>query len=183
MSTMLNFKGIGHYYVRMTWVSLVSALVGAGIGVGSTLLVDLMRWKRERGDREQVAKREFYVAYLAAMARWRNGLREVAYNTVLPAAERWEQARQALPDSGAYEKRLEMFITGPPDVVRHAEGTYKALRNMKDPIAGGLLQNTTEYRELVSLFEMRLQGLRTVMRADLGIAVPEAGVGFPGVMP
>lgn len=76
-----------------------------------------------------------------------------------------------------------MFITAPPDVVRHSEAAYKSLRNMKDPIANGLLQTTSEYRDLVSAFEMKLQGLRSAMRADLGVTGPEAGVGFPGIIP
>lgn len=167
----------------MNLFSLASALVGAGIGMGSTLLVDSMRWRREKSARQESARREVYAAYLVALAKWRNGLREVAYNPSLGPDERWGIARRALPESQAYEKRMEMFITAPPDVVRHSEATYKSLRNLKDPIANGLLQDSVEYRELVSAFEAKLQGLRSAMRADLGVVGPEAGVGFPGIVP
>ncbi|MFF9526141.1 hypothetical protein ACF1DV_29785 [Streptomyces achromogenes] len=146
-------------------------------------MVDAMRWRREKGARQETARREVYTGYLVALAKWRNGLREVAYNPSLTPEQRWETARQALPYSQAYEKRMEMFITAPPEVVRHSEAAYKSLRNMKDPIANGLLQDDPEYRILVSAFESKLQSLRSAMRADLGVADPEAGIGFPGVVP
>lgn len=167
----------------MNWFSLASVLLGAGIGVGSTLLADRLRWHRESIDRQQSYKREAYTEYLTALARWRNGLRETAYDPNLSNDERREKARQALLNSQAYEKRMEMFITAPPSVITNSEATYKALRNMKDPIARGVLQDSSEYRDLVAAFESRLQQLRTSMRADLGVANPEAGIGFPGIMP
>ncbi|WP_162929362.1 hypothetical protein [Streptomyces sp. YIM 130001] len=153
------------------------------LGATTTLVADRLRWRRESRERHEVSKKSSYTSYLIALAAWRNGLRETAYNPGLAAEDRRAHARQALVDSQAYERRMEMLITASKDVVRESEATYKALRNMKDPIADGLLQDHPEYRTLVASFEARLQRLRASMRADLNIQDPEAGIGFPGIIP
>ncbi|MER7879653.1 hypothetical protein ABTY63_39955 [Streptomyces solisilvae] len=167
----------------MSWLPAASALLGAIIGVTSTLLTDRLRWRREFSDRQLSIRRTSYRDYLVALASWRNGMRETAYNPSLSIEERRDRTAQALIDSQAYERRMEMLITAPESVVRESEATYKVLKKMKAPIAGGLLESSTEYRELTASFEERLQKLRASMRTDLGVQNPEAGIGYPGIIP
>lgn len=157
------------YDRRVIWVPLLTAFAGACVGVGATLLTDRVRWHREARERHVSFRRDAYTDYLVALARWRNGLRETAYDLTLSGEQRRSAARGALLESGAYEKRMQMLIVAPRPVIEASEGAYKALRGMKDPISDGLTHEAPEYRDLVTAYEAHLQTLRARIREDLGV--------------
>lgn len=44
----------------MDWLASINTLIGAGIGVGSTLLADRFRWHRERVRISEEARRQIF---------------------------------------------------------------------------------------------------------------------------
>ena len=92
------------------WLSLLSTVVGAVIGVLATFLADRARWLRDRSDRDLTIRRESYAAYLAALATTRNELRLAARSAELDLAERTGLARAALATGHAYERRYEVSL-------------------------------------------------------------------------
>lgn len=68
----------------MEWISPVSTALGAVIGVGSTLLTDRFRWRRERAGQNLDVRRQMYADYTAALSRIRTALNECAQMNIPP---------------------------------------------------------------------------------------------------
>jgi len=62
----------------MQWLTLAGTLLGAFIGVGSTLIVDRRRWLRERSKALFETRRQLYSDFLADLSTTREILRTVA---------------------------------------------------------------------------------------------------------
>ncbi|MFF4233718.1 hypothetical protein [Streptomyces sp. NPDC001820] len=150
----------------MNWASLISAVLGAGIGITSTLLVDQARWRRDSHERLRTERREVYNAYLTALSRTRNGLREAAR---LPQEARAEQAREAFHTGGAYELRIQMTITAPGDLTARSEVAYRSLRALRNEIERGASHQDEEYAQRREAYEIALGALRREMRTDLRV--------------
>ncbi|MFB7044698.1 hypothetical protein ACFCZ5_06330 [Streptomyces microflavus] len=129
----------------MEWISLASTALGAGIGIGSTLLVDRVRWRRERAGHDLDVRRQMYADYTAALSRIRTALNECAQEDI-PAAERPRRVREVFLTPGAYEIRHQLTIVAPPEIVEAARSG------------------------LEGRFDAAVAELRTVMRLDLGAA-------------
>ncbi len=154
------------------WISLVSTLLGAGIGVGATLLADRIRWRREREDRETMARRQLYAEYTAALSRVRTALHESAQGTGRAAPGTEEHAREVRERflaPGAYEIRHQLAITAPADVVEAARSAFLALRTTRDRVLEGVPADSAAYAELEAETDAAIAELRRVMRRDLGV--------------
>lgn len=112
----------------MDWLPLASVALGGVVGAGSTLLSDRLKWLRDREaqrgqlaqdlqDRERAGRRLVYSEYLAALARVRNGLREVAHASAMSREERTLRLRDVFPDSGAYELRFQIQLASPASLI------------------------------------------------------------------
>ncbi|GAA2074096.1 hypothetical protein GCM10009801_27820 [Streptomyces albiaxialis] len=83
----------------MEWISPVSTALGAGIGVGATLLADRLRWRREREDRALETRQQLYAEYSAALSRIRTALNEAANDSGLSDDDRraWRVSSSSRP--------------------------------------------------------------------------------------
>jgi hypothetical protein len=59
----------------VAWIPMLSTVLGAVIGLGSALVGDRVRWRREQSDRWLSARREVYVGYLNALHEANQGMR------------------------------------------------------------------------------------------------------------
>ena len=96
----------------MDWGPLLGTALGAVVGVGSTLVSDRVRWRRDRTARQRDMKRQLYGEYLAALMRTRNQLKDIASSS-LATEDRALKAGEAFREGGAYELRYQMSITAP----------------------------------------------------------------------
>ncbi|GHB71082.1 hypothetical protein GCM10010306_075930 [Streptomyces umbrinus] len=151
----------------MNWASLISAVLGAAIGITSTLLADRARWRRDSEERHRTERREVYTEYLTALSRTRNGLREAARS---PVNERSGNAREAFHTGGAYELRIQMTITAPDRLIQPSEAAYRSLRKLRNSIEDGASHNDEAYIEQREDYQSTLEILRRGMREDLGVA-------------
>jgi hypothetical protein len=106
----------------MDWLTpIINTLVGAGIGVGSVLLADRLRWNRDRiRDREE-ARQEAYAAFLAALGDAYQALYDLARAnraSVTPRATPSSTvAHDVFRTSNLYPLRYRLVLIAPRDVV------------------------------------------------------------------
>ncbi|MFE1331492.1 hypothetical protein [Streptomyces microflavus] len=153
----------------MEWIPLVSTALGAAIGVGSTLLADRARWRRDRAGQDLDVRRQLYADYTAALSRIRTALNECVREDI-PAAERPRRIREAFTTPGAYEIRHQLAIVAPPEIVDAARSAFVVLRDTRDLLVAGASVDNAAYAELEERFDAAVAALRTVMRLDLGAA-------------
>ncbi|MEE1736941.1 hypothetical protein PUR49_10575 [Streptomyces sp. BE147] len=151
----------------MEWISPVSTALGAVIGVGSTLLTDRFRWRRERAGQNLDTRRQLYADYTASLSRIRTALNECA-RTNIPAEERPRRVRELFLAPGAYEIRHQLAIIAPREVVEAARSAFVVLRDTRDLLVEGATADSRAYGELEERFDAAVVELRDVMRRDLG---------------
>ncbi|WKX73588.1 hypothetical protein [Streptomyces sp. XD-27] len=153
----------------MTWIALLSTVVGAMVGLGSALLSDGLRWKRERNDRRLSVQREIYVAYLGALHLASQSLRAVSLGDHSEDVPRNLAARAAMRDAGLVETREHLVLTAPEAVVQAADAAFQSLRVLRDRIAQGQGMGSPEYEADLSSYNLHLQVLRNAVRDDLQV--------------
>ncbi|KUL57800.1 hypothetical protein OG330_14525 [Streptomyces albidoflavus] len=153
----------------MEWIPLVSTALGAVIGVGSTLLADRARWRRDRAGQDLDVRRQLYADYTAALSRIRTALNECAQEDI-PAAERPRKVREEFLTPGAYEIRHQLAIVAPPEIVDAARSAFVVLRDTRDLLVAGASVDDAAYAELEERFDAAVVALRSFMRLDLGAA-------------
>ncbi|MHC3820059.1 hypothetical protein [Streptomyces sp. DT9] len=153
----------------MEWIPLVSTALGAAIGVGSTLLADRARWRRDRAGQDLDVRRQLYADYTAALSRIRTALNECVREDI-PAAERPRRIREEFLTPGAYEIRHQLAIVAPPEIVDAARSAFVVLRDTRDLLAAGASVDDAAYADLEERFDAAVAALRTLMRLDLGAA-------------
>ncbi|MGW3580654.1 hypothetical protein ACWDM8_04950 [Streptomyces rubiginosohelvolus] len=164
----------------MEWISLVSTALGAIIGVGSTLLADRVRWRRDRAGQDLDVRRQMYADYTAALSRIRTALHECVQEDIR-ASERPRRIREVFLVPGAYEIRHQLAIVAPPEVVEAARSAFVVLRDTRDLLVAGASVDDAAYAEAEEELDAAVAELRTVMRLDLGapksITTPSPGSG------
>ena len=122
----------------MDWTPLAGTALGAFVGVGSTLLADRARWRRDLADRTRQERRQIYVTVLTKY--------RLAYEAMHAAAvtgRDQEQAaretavREAFRSSGCDEARETALICAPQEMSDLLEAVYATLRDLQDGFAAG----------------------------------------------
>jgi hypothetical protein len=153
----------------MEWISPVSTLLGAVIGVGSTLMADRISWRRDRAGQSLDVRRQLYADYTAALSRMRTALNECV-QADFPVEERPQRVRELFLAPGAYEIRHQLAITAPHDVVEASRSAFVVLRDTRDLLMDSAAVDGTAYRALEDRFDSAVAELRKIMRRDLGVA-------------
>jgi hypothetical protein len=81
----------------MDWLAPVNTLTGAAIGIGSTLLADRLRWRRDREALNQDTRRQAYAAFMAALSDVYPRLHETARETLPPSEAARQPTRSSPP--------------------------------------------------------------------------------------
>ncbi|MFJ8633855.1 hypothetical protein [Streptomyces sp. NPDC093568] len=122
----------------MDWTTLAATWLGALVGVGSTLLADRVRWRRDLADRTRQERKQLYVTVLTKY--------RLAYEAMHTAAvtgrdqeDRAREAavREAFRASGCDEARESALIGAPQEMSDVLEEVYSTLRDLQDAFAAG----------------------------------------------
>ncbi|MGW3036723.1 hypothetical protein ACWDCB_36645 [Streptomyces sp. NPDC001178] len=149
----------------MTWLPLLATLLGAVIALGSTLLVERRRERREDRIERRKTKREVYARYLAAHAETRTQLRVLSIASGLTDEERGYRAFTAY--ATCYAPRYELAVLAPQSVLTLARDFDKHARDLRDVVIEGTnIQSQGGERMRKYLDAMKL--VHAAMRADLG---------------
>ncbi|MGW7088644.1 hypothetical protein ACWGH2_34780 [Streptomyces sp. NPDC054871] len=151
----------------MSWIALLSTALGAAVGLGSVLLSDRVRWRRERDDVRLSTQRDIYVAFLTALHQANQDLRRVSLGDHPADATRHLAAREAFRAAQLVQAREHIVLTAPEPLVVAADASFQALRALRDRIAQGEDVHSPGYDEDLARYDNRLQSLRNAIRKDL----------------
>jgi hypothetical protein len=151
--------------------TLIAAAVGALIGVGSTLITDFVRTRRDLDQKWVDTKRFIYVRFLVAMTQAHSRMKVAALEQ-LSATEKQRAVRAAFHDDPQHAEAKailrEMFITAPDSVSQLANETYYCLRAIRDTLSlPSVTDAGPEYRAVNRPFWDKISELQRVMRDDL----------------
>ncbi|MBS2965297.1 hypothetical protein KGA66_19765 [Actinocrinis puniceicyclus] len=155
----------------MAWGTLVAAALGAVIGIGSTLVTDTLRSRRELDQRWSDTKRLVYVRFLSALARAHSRMVVVAFGD-LPADERRHAVHHAFhadpQHADAKSVLRELGITAPNHVYRQGLKVYGLLREVRELLAQpAITLDSEDYEPVIGAFFAQLEFLQESMRDDL----------------
>ncbi|MGI5376356.1 hypothetical protein ACQEV2_19275 [Streptomyces sp. CA-251387] len=154
----------------MDWTTLAGTALGALVGVGSTLLADRARWRRDLADRTRQERKQIYVTVLTKY--------RLAYEAMHAAAvagrgqddgARETSVREAFRASGCDEARETALICAPQEMSDVLEKVYATLRDLQDAFAAGDPPlDSPEWQERRLQHAEAVWAARAAMRRDLG---------------
>ncbi|MFJ3993094.1 hypothetical protein ACIPWY_31135 [Streptomyces sp. NPDC090032] len=155
----------------MNWGTLLGTVVGAALGIGSTLIADHTRSRRERANRMHDTLRDLYSTYLAALNDSSSVLRVIILRENDTAA-RYQAALDAFRDASVLTQRYRVALQAPPAVREKSDQAYRLLRQWRDLLDThpGLSLSSSEYLEGLEQFHQARKDLQATMRASLDAA-------------
>ncbi|MFK0123409.1 hypothetical protein ACIQSP_08850 [Streptomyces nigra] len=151
--------------------TLAVAAVGAVFGVGTTLVSDLMRSRREQQRFWNETKRVVYARFLTSLAQTHSRMIVAAFRE-LPDDVRRQGVHDAFhndpQNSDAKAVLRELAIVSPDHVHQAALTVYRQLRVIRETLAAQPLRpESPEYEAVRRPFFTELENLQRVMRDDL----------------
>jgi hypothetical protein len=153
----------------MDWLPLASTLLGALIGVGSTLAVDRAKWRRDQERQARETRRTVYVEFLGALNTARESLWTLSRGIIPPGKRREDATREVLHESEVWITGERLLITAPQTVIDVADTATKELRHLRDVVSAGYTTESPELRQAESTYVDALMNLRATIRNDLDV--------------
>ncbi|MGW1813189.1 hypothetical protein ACWCQM_06400 [Streptomyces sp. NPDC002125] len=151
----------------MEWTALVATVVGAVIGVGSTLATDRVRWRRDTGEHDRETLRTVSAQFLEALTEARDAISDASRSGHLPPDERAELARASTLAHGVHAKQYQLELLAAPDVAQSARDTAHQLLLYRDTVVAGHVRDDPECAQVRRDFREARQKLMTAMRSSL----------------
>jgi uncharacterized membrane protein YccC len=146
-------------------MTLAGTGLGALVGVGSTLLADRARWRRDAAERSRQERKEIYVACPTTFRQAHEAMRAVATGDQQREATALDAAvREAFRASGCNEARETALICAPPELADTVEDAYLTLRKLRDALAAGNSLASPAYPEARRAHARALSAAREAMR-------------------
>jgi hypothetical protein len=151
----------------MDWSLMVSTFLGAVIGVGSTLLADRARSRRDADAKDLDALRALYTEFLGTLNRTSEALFSVAAGRVAKGTSRDAAAHEAFQRFEVYTVRERLIATGTESVILAGDVAFHRLRDLRDTVADGSGLGSERHSALLDLYGDALRSLRDGVRVDL----------------
>ncbi|MEU6380916.1 hypothetical protein [Streptomyces sp. NPDC046909] len=152
----------------MEWMTLAGTGLGALVGVGSTLLADRARWRRDSAGQARQERKDIYVACLTSFRQAHEAMRAVATGDQQREAAALDAAvREAFRASGCNEARETALICVPPALAAAVEDAHLSLRELRDVLAAGHPLASADYKEARRAHTRTVAAAREAMRHDL----------------
>ncbi|MEU5690144.1 hypothetical protein DEJ48_39185 [Streptomyces venezuelae] len=152
----------------MDVLPLISTIVGAAIGIGSTLLADRTRWARDRRDRVELAQHQLRADFIAAVARSADIVWNVAHHDQPPTEDGNRGAQEAFREADLYTWRYRIALSSPSEIVAASETLLDALRHYRNTVAAGERKGSTQYSEARSTYFAAVAEAINVLRGTQG---------------
>ncbi|MFH8620217.1 hypothetical protein ACH4E8_34770 [Streptomyces sp. NPDC017979] len=152
----------------MDWLTLLSTLLGAVVGVGSTLLADRARWGREIRSQALEHRRTLYGEFLTTLNLAQESLFAVAYGRHPAELTRDLAARAVFGEHQVYAVRERVVLSGRESVVAAADLAFNHLKAFRDVVGSGARPDSPELAEAIHAYGTVLRELRHAMRDELG---------------
>ncbi|WP_369247460.1 hypothetical protein [Streptomyces sp. R41] len=152
----------------MEWMTLAGPRFGALVGVGSTVVADRTRWRRDAGERARQERREIYWACLVTFRQAHEAMRAMATGDQEREAAGLDAAvREAFRASGCNEARESAVICVPTEMVSAIDAAYYSLRRLRDVLASGSSLRSSACQEAREAHQQAVRDARAAMRIDL----------------
>lgn len=159
------------YAAHMELGTLAVAAIGAVFGVGTTLVTDLVRSRREQDRYWNETKRIVYTRFLTSLAQTHSRMIVAAFREQSEDVRRHEVHDAFHNDpqySDAKSVLRELAISAPDHVYQAALPVYQQLRVVRETLAAQPLRpESAEYEEVRQPFFKGMETLQRVMRDDL----------------
>lgn len=156
------------HILYVDWLSPASALIGAVIGAGATLLAQRGQWRQQLEAQDRQARRQLYGEYLSALHEAGERLHLLAAGVNEPDQGRLvEAAHDAFRGESLYSLRAQLMISAPKSVAPEVRTSLLAMRDLRDCIGRGFLKGSEEHAVAYRSVRDSQQRLRDLMRADL----------------
>jgi hypothetical protein len=142
------------------------------VGVGSTLLGETVRARRDRGHQMYELRRQLYARYLEALTGTDSELQLLAVRQQTPVDE--ADLRATWSSHSLLALRYEIELVAPLPVATAADAAYRALRAMSNVIGttevtvAASHRGSAEWEEVHRPYSDAMDALRSAMRADVG---------------
>jgi hypothetical protein len=158
--------------IIVDWIAPVSTLIGGLLGVGSTLVVDRTRWRRDQHQQLTEARRVAYVRFVTAAIETEGALHHLAATTTgaldqSSAMEVWREHKLALC-------REELRLIAPPTIVDAAQRVHDRLVDLRNALTTskvtvGVKGNpgSSEWLAVYEPFDAAERNLRQLLRSDV----------------
>ncbi|WP_367322265.1 hypothetical protein [Streptomyces sp. HUAS ZL42] len=153
----------------MEWATLAATGLGALVGVGSTLLADRMRWRRDLAERNRQERKAIYVTCLT---KYRQAYEDMYAASARPpeGTGRDASVREAFRASGCDEVRESALICAPRELSDLLEAVYATLRELLEVLAAGDPPlDSPEFQEHRLRHGRAVWAARAAMRRDLDL--------------
>ncbi|MET9898351.1 hypothetical protein [Streptomyces sp. NPDC006446] len=157
----------------MDWITPLSTLAGAVVGVSSALLAERVRWRREQHKEVAQTRRVVYSDFLMALSRGHSDMRTAVLQHDGSTGDRLYGAlHQALDGSGIWRLRQTLSLTTSAEIIQLAVMACEALTRMRDLLVEDPdLKGDAYFRVRADLWRENAH-LREAMRKDLGMDGP-----------
>jgi hypothetical protein len=164
--------------VRVDLTAPLSTVIGAVVGVGSTIIADRFRWNRDEHRGRLRTRREVYTEFLVALSVAHDNLQAVAISEDLDPDARPGRLHLVVNDSGLWRARQTLSLVAPRSILDRAEEVTEALEHVKEALTADLTIFSDAYSKTRADFWRANAELRQLMREDLGargVLDPEVG--------
>ena len=151
----------------MEWTALVATVVGAVIGVGSTLATDRIRWKRDTSARDREILRTVSAEFIDALTQARDAISDASRSGHLRVEERAQLARAGILDHAVHAKQYQLELLAEPEVACLAGDAAYQLVLYRDAVVAGHTRDDTECTHARRAFREARQELMSAMRTSL----------------
>lgn len=156
----------------MGWVTLIGTLSGAVLGVGSSMLIEGIRARRDRGNRLEEVRREAYVKFLTALTETETALQTLALSRPTPVDP--GDVITAYRSQRILPTYYELLMVAPPVVSEAAENAYQGMRGIRDGITtlATVERGSDPWQEVHLPYRHAVRRLRQVMRDSIQGGAP-----------
>jgi hypothetical protein len=154
----------------MDWLAPINTLIGAGIGVGATLVADRLRWRRDRVMAAEEARRQAYAAFMGALADAYQRLYEIARHGK-PGGPA-QASVDVFRTSNLYPLRYQLVLIAPWEVVEPTNEVFWKIRELRDLVATGASSAGVDFRRIERAYLDAAEEAQVAMRRDLGTSWP-----------
>ncbi|MEU9233487.1 hypothetical protein [Streptomyces subrutilus] len=152
----------------MDWTAPLSTLIGAAIGIASTLFADRARANRDDERQWNEHRREIYADFLAAISTAAEAMRTAALAGI-SSSDLEAGVREGYRASDVESARERVRLAAPPFVVEASTELILSLEQLRDRLATGLGPDSPEHGPVHWAYWAKLHDLRQAMRKDMGL--------------
>ncbi len=153
----------------MEWLPVISTLLGGGLGVGSTLAADAVRFRHQRRQDFDAVRRSTYAEFLTALTRTDSALQMATLTDATPLGK--PLATTLFRSQSLLAHRYQVELVASPAVAQSADKTYARLRDMRDAVAAHRLTvghpGSAEWEKVHVPYMDAFTELRSLMRIDV----------------